>query len=402
MHDKYNNIFSNSDCPSDDLLNRYHKGELSPKEMHAIEKHISECEMCSDMLEGMSMISDEERTNIIVSELKTELIANLNDNKKKRLTPFYKLSIAASIIVIVGIGILITQLTEKPTNDLAILTEKSKEETQEAAIEEEITTKKEDISTGETLDTPAEKVELMDKTTLSYKSEAFEISQDDDEVEQKNSKLDEFEIIELEEEADINDNIYMDVEDNESDEEAEIVSFYSINQPKGEVAKDYKAVEIDQAKELNDNSVLEKESIAVNEQTIETVATKNDRSFFNRKKKAYKSRSAAFSVPTRSESINNIKVDEDAAPVSNGLVISNSEVTSSSDTNTQAEILFDDKNYHLSAEAYETILSEYPNDYRSLYNCGISYYNLENYNDRIYHILILASVLSSLVAKPHN
>ena len=57
MHDKQNISFHTSDCPEESQLRAYFKGQLSQGEIRNIEEHIIDCEMCSDYLEGLSLLS---------------------------------------------------------------------------------------------------------------------------------------------------------------------------------------------------------------------------------------------------------------------------------------------------------------------------------------------------------
>ena len=51
--DKYKNIFVPSGCISVEQLFNYQNKKLSKKEMHEVEKHLLDCQLCSDALEGL-------------------------------------------------------------------------------------------------------------------------------------------------------------------------------------------------------------------------------------------------------------------------------------------------------------------------------------------------------------
>src|SRR5262245_39979693 len=42
-----------SECIPEQLLIRYAEGKLSPEETRKVEEHLSECELCSDALDGI-------------------------------------------------------------------------------------------------------------------------------------------------------------------------------------------------------------------------------------------------------------------------------------------------------------------------------------------------------------
>ena len=70
---KIKNIFNHTECLSEDMLTKYISGKLSPAQKHELEKHLLDCEMCSDAVEGMSMISDKNKIPKITSELNKKI-----------------------------------------------------------------------------------------------------------------------------------------------------------------------------------------------------------------------------------------------------------------------------------------------------------------------------------------
>lgn len=97
----------NGGCISSDMLLKYVKGELSGLERNQIERHLTSCEMCSDELEGLSLLAD---PNAIV-EIESNLNRGVDEDiigaeKQKPVWGFY-LRIAASIILLVGVSSLI-------------------------------------------------------------------------------------------------------------------------------------------------------------------------------------------------------------------------------------------------------------------------------------------------------
>jgi len=108
-NDKTYKLFTSSGCLSLEAIKRLNNNSLSSDEQIIVKKHLETCEMCTDASEGMSLISDENKLNALLSEI--------NDNVKKQLDtgnkPIRKiLSIsnklfysgaAASIIILIGL-----------------------------------------------------------------------------------------------------------------------------------------------------------------------------------------------------------------------------------------------------------------------------------------------------------
>jgi TonB family protein len=102
----------------DDRLNdiiKYRKGELSPKEMHALERQTLNDPFLSEALEGTENISAEDLMSD-VSQINRKIL------KKKKATLFTPLRIAAGIALVIGSVILFYQLTPKKES-LALKTE---------------------------------------------------------------------------------------------------------------------------------------------------------------------------------------------------------------------------------------------------------------------------------------
>lgn len=102
---KYHDIFERTKCVSEEMLTKYIDGTLSPAERHEIEKHLIDCEMCSDAVEGSSMVSGNK-----ISSVTAELNRKIQDRvEKKEVKVIFlqqyrtQLAIAASIILVVGL-----------------------------------------------------------------------------------------------------------------------------------------------------------------------------------------------------------------------------------------------------------------------------------------------------------
>jgi TolA-binding protein len=115
---KIANIFAPTDCISEEILVKYICNQLSPAEKHAVEKHLADCEMCADAVEGFSerapgdiqssvqLVEDKKKISAILLELNKKIQTRA---KKKRIGIIYlrsyrtRLAVAASVIGILGL-----------------------------------------------------------------------------------------------------------------------------------------------------------------------------------------------------------------------------------------------------------------------------------------------------------
>ncbi len=106
MNTNYNKIFSESKCLTYADFENYINKNLSKSEIYRIEKHLNDCDMCQDELEGLSNLRDKKELTNIVKEL--NLAVNKKTNKREhKIIPFRIkkiLLIAASIILFIGLG----------------------------------------------------------------------------------------------------------------------------------------------------------------------------------------------------------------------------------------------------------------------------------------------------------
>jgi|ERR1035437_6729498 tetratricopeptide (TPR) repeat protein len=105
--DNIKNIFEHTDCISEEMLTKYVSGNLSPAEKHEVEKHLIDCEMCSDAVEGLQMMGSKNKISGITSELNQKI--QIRVEKKKEFKIIFlrqyrtQLAVAASIIVVIGL-----------------------------------------------------------------------------------------------------------------------------------------------------------------------------------------------------------------------------------------------------------------------------------------------------------
>ena len=119
MKDALNhNIFSETDCLSEQMLFDYIDKKLSAKDCHVVERHLLSCELCSDAMEGLETLKDRNR----ISTIKSEVNKRISSQKETKIISInYKivLSIAASILLLIG-GVFFFNLLNN-NNEMAAL-----------------------------------------------------------------------------------------------------------------------------------------------------------------------------------------------------------------------------------------------------------------------------------------
>ncbi|MEA1874489.1 MAG: tetratricopeptide repeat protein [Bacteroidota bacterium] len=131
-------IFNKTDHIDESKLWLYSKGKLHRDEAHEVEKHLVDCEMCSDIVEGFSKFSSEGNFNAAMNRVSE---AFFNAARRKRKLIIRQLSIAAGFVLIAASGIfLITQLRQTKSPEFQL----SKEITPENKRESEIIYQKDD------------------------------------------------------------------------------------------------------------------------------------------------------------------------------------------------------------------------------------------------------------------
>ncbi|HTX87693.1 MAG TPA: zf-HC2 domain-containing protein [Bacteroidales bacterium] len=105
MNDKIKDIFSSSGCPGPEVLLAYYRNRLTEEERHRVERHLVDCPMCSDELEGLSKMKDPEKLEEILEEIR----AGVFEKKGKTVAIRWRFyAMAAAAIVVLAIGTLVT------------------------------------------------------------------------------------------------------------------------------------------------------------------------------------------------------------------------------------------------------------------------------------------------------
>jgi len=90
------------ECISEEMLIRYSKGDLSSAEARRVEEHLTECEFCSDALDGIMKSGNVQHYHARVSSAKHLLRKRLRVDEEKTTFPFTRaLAIAATVLLLV-------------------------------------------------------------------------------------------------------------------------------------------------------------------------------------------------------------------------------------------------------------------------------------------------------------
>ncbi len=96
-----NQIFTNTNCLTEEQIIKYNSGELSGEELRSVEEHIIDCPLCSDALEGAEKLSAETMKKDF-AYLKNEV--QINSLVKRKKIIMY--SAVAALLIIAGAALL--------------------------------------------------------------------------------------------------------------------------------------------------------------------------------------------------------------------------------------------------------------------------------------------------------
>ena len=161
-------IYNPTDCLSEKMLFEYIDNKLNQKERHIVEKHLLDCEMCADALEGLEMVTDRNRIPLIkeaINKLILFLDSARNDKKGAVVVSFnYKMafSVAATIALLVVGAFFFNQINLKEaamSGDMAELKETESPPPPPASPQENI----ENVVTETSASTGEEAAEIKDE-----------------------------------------------------------------------------------------------------------------------------------------------------------------------------------------------------------------------------------------------
>ena len=96
MKELHNHIFSNTTCISKETMLRYINKQLSKTELHEVEKHMLDCELCSDAYAGMEYAENSSILFAIDNQIDKRVVGG-----NSKTTLMRNLMLAASVLLIV-------------------------------------------------------------------------------------------------------------------------------------------------------------------------------------------------------------------------------------------------------------------------------------------------------------
>ncbi len=116
-------MLDNSDCLKEEQMLLYIQGKLNFAEQNKAERHLLDCELCSDALDGLRLIPDENISRTIASL--NQQIDNRVKQKEVKIIPFYSwVRIAAVLVLITISGGLFLYLQKEQKQDEKIVADK--------------------------------------------------------------------------------------------------------------------------------------------------------------------------------------------------------------------------------------------------------------------------------------
>jgi len=173
MKELHNHIFSATTCISKETMMKYIKHQLSKKELHEVEKHMLDCDLCSDAMAGMKYATNS-ATILAIDNKIDNRIATGESN------PFFRggwLMAAASIIAIIfGAYFLINLFDENKftQNEMAVHQQTEEEQNNAAPTENYIKEERIDEDKKDVVDRSQNKDESTEDNTLKMAEPATE------------------------------------------------------------------------------------------------------------------------------------------------------------------------------------------------------------------------------------
>src|SRR3989338_5284784 len=112
MKNLQNHIFSTTTCISKETMLKFINKQLSQKELHDVQKHLIDCDFCSEALEGMKYA----KNSSILFNIDHKSIART----EKKTIPFARIILVAASVLFIAIG---GYYTVNNFNDVAQLKE---------------------------------------------------------------------------------------------------------------------------------------------------------------------------------------------------------------------------------------------------------------------------------------
>lgn len=103
MNEEYNDLFTTTQCPSQQQLLDYVQGRLTPEQQHEVEMHLADCELCSEAVEGLATIQQKEQIPVWLQQMRNQMLRKLRSRKRRKDHVAYYTQLAIIVIVILFI-----------------------------------------------------------------------------------------------------------------------------------------------------------------------------------------------------------------------------------------------------------------------------------------------------------
>jgi hypothetical protein len=103
MNEEYKDIFTVTQCPTQQELLDYVQGRLSPEQQHEVELHMADCEMCSEAVEGLTAFEQKEKIPVWLRQMKWEMLRKLRTRKRRHHQTSYFIQLGIIVLVILFI-----------------------------------------------------------------------------------------------------------------------------------------------------------------------------------------------------------------------------------------------------------------------------------------------------------
>ncbi len=120
MNVRHKTFSESTQCLTEDQLLLYMRNELNATEKHHIEKHLLECELCSDALDGLQLIESPQELATVFAELNGQLDERVNQKETRiiKMFPWWRIAAVLCIITIGGATMLYLQNESKKVENL--------------------------------------------------------------------------------------------------------------------------------------------------------------------------------------------------------------------------------------------------------------------------------------------
>jgi hypothetical protein len=170
MYNNKSTVFKTTSCLSRDQLVKYHQNQLTAVEKHAVEEHLIDCELCSEALEGIALLTSYVIMDNTTEEVKRKYTSIAKSDKtKERPVSNVIWYAAASVLLIAVLSWVLNNNVQKDVMHISNFTQQTPTvSSQGPAVASDAAHEKEEKKT-ETIHSPAP-VEVI--SSLAKKNES--------------------------------------------------------------------------------------------------------------------------------------------------------------------------------------------------------------------------------------